>query len=80
MHPLAIKGNNGGNNGTWNEVKAGDHIINLIDGRTGTLDECIHDGDAFVTWDDGTFDIVKWHNLAPSAKVKITGNNWEAIR
>jgi hypothetical protein len=52
----------------------------LIDGRTGTLDECLHDGDAFVTWDDGTFGTVRWYHLAPSAKVKVTDNGWEAVR
>ena len=79
MHPLAISGLNGGNSGAWNEVHAGDHVIYLIDGRTGTLDECLQDGDAFVTWDDGTFGTVRWYNLAPSNKVKVTGNRWEAL-
>jgi hypothetical protein len=80
MHPLAIKNSSGGNSGAWNEVRAGDHVIYLIDGRKGTLDECLHDGDAFVTWDDGTFGVVKWHNLAPSIKVKVTGDRWEACK
>ena len=79
MHPLAIKGISGGNSGGWNEVHSGDHVICLTSGKTGVLDECLHDGDAFVTWDDGTFGTVKWHNLAPSAKVCVTGNDWEAI-
>ena len=79
MHPLAIKNSNGGNSGSWNEVRDGERVIYLIDGRTGTLDECLHDGDAFVTWDDGKFETVKWYNLAPVAKVKITKDGWEAI-
>jgi hypothetical protein len=78
-HPLAISGRSGGNCGSWNEVRAGDHVICLITGQTGTLDECLHDGDAFVTWDDGTYETVKWYNLAPSNKVKVTGNSWEGV-
>lgn len=81
MHPFAIEGNkSAGNTGAWNEVQAGDRIIYLINGRTGTLDECLHDGDAFVTWDDGTFETVKWRHLAPLSKVRVIGNRWEAIR
>lgn len=78
VHPFALKNKSGGNSGAWNEVKSGDHIIHLIDGCIGTLDECLHDGDAFVSWDDGTFGTVKWRNLAPRSKVKIYGNAWEA--
>lgn len=80
MHPLAMRTKSGGNSGAWNEVHFGDHVICLITGRIGTLDECIHDGEALVTWDDGRFGVTKWYNLAPSAKVKVIGNNWEAIR
>lgn len=80
MHPLAIEGKSAGNVGAWNEVHAGDRIIYLIDGRIGTLDECMHDGDAFVTWDNGTFETVKWHHLAPTSKVRVTDDRWEAIR
>lgn len=79
-HPLAFKDNrSGGNSGAWNEVHTGDKIIYLINGRTGTLDECLHDGDAFVTWDDGTFGTVHWYHLAPRHKVKTTKTGWEAI-
>jgi hypothetical protein len=74
MHPLALKGKSGGNSGAWNEVHSGDHVIYLIDGRTGVLDECLPDGDAFVTWDDGGFGTVKWHHLAPLSKVKVAGS------
>lgn len=80
VHPLAFpERRSGGNSGAWNEVRSGDHVIDLISGRTGTLDECLHDGDALVTWDDGTCGIVRWHNLAPSARVRITDKGWEAI-
>jgi hypothetical protein len=81
MHPFAFKHPrpSGGNSGAWNEVHAGEHVINLIDGQTGMLDECLHDGDALVTWDDGSFGTVKWFNLAPVSKVRVTGDRWEAI-
>lgn len=80
MHPCAFPENkSGGNSGAWNEVHAGEDIIYLIDGRTGKLDECLHSGEAFVTWDDGSYGIVNWYNLAPKAKVRVTGNTWEAI-
>lgn len=61
MHPLAIAGNRSGAIG----MVAGDRIRHLIDGRIGTADEFLHDGDTLVTWDDGTFGTVKWRNLAP---------------
>lgn len=77
MHPLAFKENKScGNSGAWNEVQSGDEIICLIDGRIGKLDECLHDGDAFVTWEDGSFGVVKWYHLAPRDKVIVNGNNW----
>lgn len=79
-HPLAFSDSpSGGNSGCWNEVRSGDSIIDLISGRTGTLDECLHDGDALVTWDDGSFGTVKWCNLAPRRRVRVSGNRWEAI-
>lgn len=58
MHPLAIKNDNGANG-----MKSGDRIIYIIDGRTGVADEFLHDGDAFVTFDDGQCETVKWHHL-----------------
>jgi hypothetical protein len=84
-HPFAIIGHkNGGNSGGWNEVHAGDHVIYLIDGRTGTLDECLHDGEAYVTWDecgdddDGLYGTVKWFHLAPVGKVRVFDDGrWE---
>lgn len=59
MHPLAQTERRNGACG----MKAGDRIRYTIDGRTGVADEFLHDGDAFVTWDDGTFDTVKWNHL-----------------
>jgi hypothetical protein len=74
-HPSGHK--SGGNCGAWNEVHAGDRIFYLIDGRTGTLDECLHDGEAFVTWDDGTYETVNWYHLAPAHKVRTVPGGWE---
>lgn len=77
MHPLAMKTESAGNSGAWNEVHAGDHVICLNSGKTGILDECLHDGGALVTWDDGTFAETKWCHLAPSVKVEVIGIRWQ---
>lgn len=77
VHPLAFPNKSGGNSGAWNEVHSGDRIIYLIGGRTGVLDECLQDGDALVTWDDGSHGTVKWCQLAPQDKVEvINGQYW----
>lgn len=63
MHPLAFKDNNGGFTDANNvEVKAGDPV-EYMDGRKATLDEALHDGDAFVTFEDGSHETVKWRHL-----------------
>lgn len=59
MHPLAFSGHRSGANG----MKNGDRVRYKIDGRTGTADEFLHDGEAFITWDDGTFGAVNWSHL-----------------
>lgn len=64
MHPLATTGHRNGANG----MKAGDRVIYTIDGRRGVADEFLHDGDAFVSFDDGTHATVKWNNLRPEAR------------
>ncbi len=61
MHPLALKDHPNGARG----MKAGDRVRYILDGRTGVADEFLSDGDAFVTWDDGTFDTVHWNHLEP---------------
>ena len=33
-------------------MKASDRVRHTVDGRTGVADEFLHDGDAFMTWDD----------------------------
>lgn len=62
MHPFAIGGHRNGANG----MKAGDRVRYLPDGRVGVADEFLSDGEAFVTWDDGTFGTVKWAHLEPA--------------
>jgi hypothetical protein len=63
-HPFAFPGNkSGGNSGSAHEVHSGDRIVCCLTERRGTLDECLQDGDAYVTWDDGTFGTVKWNHL-----------------
>lgn len=61
MHPFAFKDNKSGAGG----MKAGDRVRYTIDNRTGTADEFLHDGDAFVTFDDGKYETVKWNHLVP---------------
>lgn len=61
LHPFARPGNRSGAFG----MKSGDRVRYVIDGRTGRADEFLHDGDAFVAWDDGSYGTVKWNNLEP---------------
>lgn len=68
MHPLvapeSIRKNSGCTN-RYGKLNAGDRAVHVPDGRVGTADEFLHDGDALITWDDGSFGIVKWANLKP---------------
>lgn len=66
MHPFAMTHHKNGANG----MKAGDRIIYTIDSRSGVADEFLHDGDAFVTWDDGSYGTVKWNHLSPASVTK----------
>ena len=61
MHPLAS--HVAAQSGAF-ELKAGDHII-TPDGRRGVADEFLQDGDALVSWDDGTFGVVRWNHIRP---------------
>jgi hypothetical protein len=64
-HPLAITPNRSGfTNSYGDEINSGDRVVSRLDGRQGVMDEALHDGDAFVTWDDKTFGTVKWNSLA----------------
>ena len=65
-HPYAFLGNKGGfTDGNGRMVVAGDCVEYRFENhRRGILDEALQDGDAFVTWDDGSYATVKWCNLA----------------
>lgn len=65
MHPFAFKDNRSGACG----MKAGDRVTYSIDGRSGVADEFLHDGDAFVSFDDGKFETVKWNHLVPEPSI-----------
>lgn len=67
MHPLAIKGGGSFIDRNEAEVKQGCRIKYLIDGREGILDEALHDGDAFVTFDGNIWETVKWSKLVKVA-------------
>lgn len=63
-HSLAFANpGNGFTDANGRSVKEGDRC-QYLDGRECFLDEALHDGDAFVTFTDGTHDTVKWRNLA----------------
>lgn len=59
-HPLALPGNETGAKG----MRAGARVTH-IDGRSGVADEFLPDGGAYVTFDDGFWEIVNWANLKP---------------
>lgn len=64
MHPLALSDTRSGANG----MSAGDRIVYIVDGRCGVVDEFMHDGEAFVSFDDGTLATVKWCHLRPEVR------------
>lgn len=57
-HPLAIGGRT-----SVAGITSGDRVRSRYTGLTGVVDEFLSDGDAFVSWDDGTFGTVKWREL-----------------
>lgn len=63
-HPLAFVPNKSG----AYDMKAGDRVIYILNGRRGVADEFLQDGDTYITWDDGTFGTVKWRLLIPEKK------------
>ncbi len=64
MHPHAFPDNKSGfEDQDGNMVEAGDQVIYMIDGRVAVLDEALHDGDAFVTFEEGYSATVKWRHL-----------------
>lgn len=66
MHPLARPNNGTGLSVSPGKpgVQAGDRII-LNDGRRGVADEFLHDGDAYVSLDDGVCATVRWNQISP---------------
>ena len=66
MHPLAFRDNRGGFiDGNDCRVVAGDRVEYRFENhRRGVLDEALQDGDAFVTWENGSHATVKWCHLA----------------
>jgi hypothetical protein len=70
MHPFAI-GNyrSGCDCGFGLHLSTGDRFVYAIDMRTGVADEFLHDGDAFVTWDDSLFGTIKWNYMWPDTDV-----------
>jgi hypothetical protein len=67
-HPVACVGHRSGAFG----MKSGDVVVYSIDGRECRADEFLHDGDAFVTWADGTHGTVHWNHLRPTGENKCT--------
>ena len=64
-HPHAFPDNDGGfTDGNGCMVKAGDTVAYKFDKRTAIMDEALHDGDAFITFEDGKHATVKWRHLA----------------
>lgn len=65
-HPFAFTDRkNGGTNKYGQRMSAGDRVRNPFNGKEGIADEFLQDGDTYITYDDGTFDTVKWHHLVP---------------
>lgn len=62
-HPMAFPNTGGFEDRNGNDVKAGDKVLYLINGRKATLDEALQDGDAYVTYEDGTHGNIKWNHL-----------------
>jgi hypothetical protein len=64
-HPFSLPMNA---DGGAMDMRNGDIVRYDIDGRICRLDEAMQDGDAFVTWEDGTYDTVKWNHLSGLGK------------
>ncbi len=50
--------------GNDQKVTAGDKVSYRFSYQIATLDEALQDGDAYITYEDGTKECVKWINLA----------------
>lgn len=64
-HPLSLMNPYASGSGAY-DMRAGDRIRLKSDGRTGIADEFLHDGDALISFDDGTFGTVRWNDLQKS--------------
>lgn len=62
----AIDRRNGATNKNGQKMKAGDKVRCMFTGKTGTADEFLQDGDASVSWDDGSGGMPKWWHLEPA--------------
>lgn len=66
MHPFVILDHkNGGTNKYGQRMQSGDRVKNPFNNKIGTADEFLQDGDTYITYDDGTYDCVKWYHLVP---------------
>jgi hypothetical protein len=65
-HPMALRHRSGAMG-----MQAGDRVRSKIDGRTGVADEFTHDGDTYMTWDDGTHGMYNWSNLEPAPDAAV---------
>jgi hypothetical protein len=63
-HPYAIGPNaKVGASGAYG-MRSGGRVVHT-NGRRGCADEFLSDGDALVSWDDGTFETVRWNSIRP---------------
>jgi len=60
-------------------MHSGDRVIYSMDGRHGIANEFLQDGDAYVSFDDGTQAQVKWNLLYPEnpALTKREGKQYQ---
>lgn len=63
MHPHAFP-NESACETEHGRFKSGQAV--MVDGRPATLDEVLPDGEAFITFNDGTPATVKWNQLRAS--------------
>ena len=61
LHPLARPDNRSG----AYLMHAGDRVRYEIDGRLGRVNEFLHDGDALVAFDGGSYETVRSYWLEP---------------
>lgn len=67
-HPLAIGPNAEPGRSGGNGMRSGDRVEHR-DGRKGVAVEFLSDGDALVTWDNGSHGVVRWGAIKPEDAV-----------